>query len=313
MAPLFLAAVMIASWNGGLGPGLLAIALAGVVLDLLRVSRAHPSHSWESVLRIGAFLLAAGVISSLTSRHRALEQALRWRDRQKDDLLATLAHELRTPVSAIVNALCVLRAGSPDPASDAQARGIVERQARYIARLAEDLLDVSRIGLGKLRLAIATVDANLVAAEAVEAARPLIDLRGHRLEVELASGPLHVDADPTRLTQVIINLLTNAANYTPPGGVIRLAIEREGDEIVVRVIDSGVGVSPEMRARVFDLFVQGEGAARGGLGLGLHLVKRLVELQGGRVEVRSNGPGQGSEFLVRFRCTCNAKPLLAGV
>jgi CheY-like chemotaxis protein len=172
-----------------------------------------------------------------------------------------------------------------------------------MARLVGDLLDVARLKQGKVSLQRRPVDLAAVLAQAVEAARPQIDARGHHLAVSATPGaPLPVDGDPDRLVQVFVNLLTNAAKFTPPGGHIALAAAREGAELVVRVKDDGAGIAPDQLGRVFDLFAQAEGAEgeRGGLGVGLALVKSLVELHGGAVEAHSAGPGQGSEFLVRL-------------
>jgi signal transduction histidine kinase len=298
--PLFLAVVTVSTWYGGLGPGLTATAGSVLALDLFRTPAFALSSGWEARLRLATFLAAAILIGSLGARQRRLEKALRQRDRQKDELLATLAHELRSPLTAILNALHVLRPTAAETDEGTQVQALLERQVRHIARLTEDLLDLSRIGLGKLRLVRQVVDVTAAAATAVEAVRPLVEIRRHRLEKSWPAEPVFLDGDPFRLTQVIVNLLANAANYTEPGGVIRLAVEREGEEAVVRVQDSGAGLAPEMLPRVFDLYVQGENGAGGGLGLGLNLVRRLVEMHGGRVTASSQGTGRGSEFVARF-------------
>jgi two-component system CheB/CheR fusion protein len=239
-----------------------------------------------------------------------LEEALRQRaealaeaDRRKDEFLAMLAHELRNPLAPIRNALQIMRLrGVHDPALES-ARDIIERQVQHLTRLVEDLLDVSRITRGKVQLRKERVDLSATATLALEIARPLIEKRHHRLSVELAAGPLWLEADPVRLEQVISNLLNNAAKYTDPGGHITLTTAREGDEAVLRVRDTGIGISPEMQARIFDLFIQADRAldrSQGGLGIGLTLVRRLVELHGGTIHVASPGPGRGSEFSVRL-------------
>jgi two-component system CheB/CheR fusion protein len=234
-------------------------------------------------------------------RRRAAELAES--DRRKDEFLALLAHELRNPLAPIRNALQVMRLrGLGDPALE-RARDIIDRQVQSLARLVDDLLDVSRISRGKAELRRERVDMSSVATAAVETSRPLIEKRRHRLMVDLCQEPLPLDADPIRLQQVLTNLLNNAAKYTDPGGEIRLTTAREDQEAVVRVRDTGIGIPPEMQARVFDLFMQADRAtdrAQGGLGIGLTLVRRLVELHGGRVRVFSPGPGQGSEFTVRL-------------
>ncbi len=223
-------------------------------------------------------------------------------DRQKNDFLSMLAHELRNPLAPIRNASEVLRmAGGAEPRV-VWAREIISRQLGHLVRLVDDLLDVSRITQGKIRLQTARVDLVAVAADAVEASRPLIDARRHRLDVDLPGEPVEVIGDPTRLAQVLANLLNNAAKYTDEGGHVCLAVAVEGGAAVARVRDTGIGIPAEELPRVFDLFAQLDTAldrSQGGLGIGLTLVRRLVELHGGRVEVASEGPGRGSEFTVR--------------
>ncbi|MBN9517096.1 response regulator [bacterium] len=223
-------------------------------------------------------------------------------DRQKNDFLSMLAHELRNPLAPIRNASEVLRMAGGDEPRVVWAREIISRQLGHLVRLVDDLLDVSRITQGKIRLRPERVDLAAVAAEAVEASRPLIDARRHRLDVDLPGEPVEVVGDPTRLAQVLANLLNNAAKYTDEGGHVRLAVAAEGGAAVARVRDTGIGISAEELPRVFDLFAQLDTAldrSQGGLGIGLTLVRRLVELHGGRVEVASEGPGRGSEFTVR--------------
>jgi K+-sensing histidine kinase KdpD len=211
---------MVSAWYGGLGPGLLATALSALTLDVVLPSLYWPGMGWEDGLRLGVFLLAALIISSLSARQRRLEAALRDKDRQKDDLLAVIGHELCNPLSAILNAVRVLGLHGKADDTEAPVREIIERQAHNMARLIEDLRDVSRIGRGKLLLRRTTVDLGAVLTSAVEAARPLIESRGHRLEVTVPPGLILLNADATRLEQVIVNLLTNAAKYTDPGGRI---------------------------------------------------------------------------------------------
>jgi signal transduction histidine kinase len=244
------------------------------------------------------------------AERRRLEEALRRRaeelaeaDRRKDEFLATLAHELRNPLGPIRNALQLLRLhGTGDPVLE-KARAIAERQTRNLSRLVDDLLDVSRVGRGKLHLHKERVDLSVVAGLAAESVRPLMEERRHRLSVELAAEPLPLDADPVRLEQVMTNLLTNAAKYTDPGGHIWLATARENGTGLLRVRDTGIGIPAEAQGRIFDLFMQTEPAlnrSQGGLGIGLTLVKRLVELHGGTIAVASPGAGRGSEFTVRL-------------
>jgi PAS domain S-box-containing protein len=223
-------------------------------------------------------------------------------DRRKDEFLAMLAHELRNPLAPIRNALAILEEGA-DGATSAQARDVAERQVRHMAHLVDDLLDISRITRGKINLQKEPVDLAAAVSRSVEAARPVLSARRHTLSVALPQTPVSLLADPTRLEQILDNLLSNAAKYTEPGGRIDLAAERHGDEAVLRVRDTGVGIAPEMLPRVFDLFAQAERSldrAEGGLGIGLTLVRSLVELHGGSVQAYSAGLGHGSEFVVRL-------------
>ena len=224
-------------------------------------------------------------------------------DRRKDEFLAMLGHELRNPLAPISNALQLVRLSNQDPRREVcEAFDIIERQIENMVRLVDDLLDVARITSGKIQLQKERIDLAAVVARAVEGARPLIDARRHTLEVILPEAPVPVEADPIRLAQVLWNLLNNAAKYTPDGGRITLEVER-GDEAVVRIRDTGMGIASEMLPRVFDLFTQVErtlARAEGGLGLGLTLVRRLMEMHGGTVAATSAGQGQGSEFVVRL-------------
>jgi PAS domain S-box-containing protein len=245
-----------------------------------------------------------GVATNISER-KLLDEELRRRardladaDRRKDEFLAMLAHELRNPLAPLSNALHLLDRGVGDRERVTQ---IAERQVRHLVRLVEDLLDVSRITLGKISLRKERLLLGDVVARALEMMREPLDARGHQVTVSLPPRPVHLEADGARLAQVIANLLSNAAKFTPPGGSIQVTGETLEDEVVVRVRDTGVGLAPDLRPHVFDLFVQGDASldrTRGGLGIGLTLVRRLVELHGGRVEARSAGVGEGSEFLV---------------
>ncbi len=240
--------------------------------------------------------------SDITDRKRA-ELDLRDADRRKNEFLAMLAHELRNPLAPIRNAIGVLELQEGDVESLRWARSVIDRQIRHLTSLVDDLLDVSRINEGKIKLTRSTMDLATAVAAAVEAAQPTIDARGHQFEWSMPDDPLMIDGDGTRLTQVVLNLLTNAAKYTPQGGKIRLAVERAGETAVVRVSDNGNGIPAEMLPKVFELFVQVERSldrSEGGLGIGLTLVRRLVEKHGGTVEARSGGPGLGSEFIIRL-------------
>jgi PAS domain S-box-containing protein len=229
------------------------------------------------------------------------EQEMQERDQRKNEFLATLAHELRNPLAPIRNALEIISATSPSDPRFQWSQQVIHRQLDHMVRLLDDLLDVSRIIYGKLALRKQAVELSKIVREAVETVRSLIDETGQDLSIELPSAPIHLLADPTRLAQVIGNLLNNAAKYTPAGGHIWLRAEQRGDEVMVRVKDDGIGIAPEVLPRIFEIFSQAEPAlqrARGGLGVGLSLVRGLVELHGGRIEARSEGPGKGSEFTV---------------
>ncbi len=222
---------------------------------------------------------------------------------RKDEFLAMLAHELRNPLAPIRNAVQIFRAKSPPSPELQWATELIDRQVSQMTRLVDDLLDVSRITRGKIELRKESVDIATVVNNAIDISRPLIEKWGHRFTVAIPPHPILLEADSTRLTQVVSNLLNNAAKYTAPGGRIELAVERDGDHVLIRVKDNGIGISPEMLPRVFEIFMQVDRAierAEGGLGIGLTLVKRLVEMHGGTVEARSAGAGQGSEFAVRL-------------
>ena len=229
------------------------------------------------------------------------EEALRETDRRKDEFLAMLAHELRNPLAPIRNAVSIMGMAEGDREAQRWAREVIDRQVRHMSSLVDDLLDVSRITQGKITLTKAPLAVSSFINAAVESSRPLIDARRHDLEVGLPEEPMRVEGDLTRLSQVVLNLLINAAKYTPEGGHIRLTVEREGGMCRISVRDDGEGISPETLPRVFDLFTQGNRSldrSQGGLGVGLTLVKRLVEMHGGTVQAHSEGHGKGSEFVV---------------
>jgi PAS domain S-box-containing protein len=240
-------------------------------------------------------------IEDVTVRRQA-EEALQDADRRKNEFLATLSHELRNPLSAIAYAVeIVSRADMEDQRT--WAAEMVKRQVHQLTRLVDDLLDVSRISEGKIRLQKEPVELHSVLNRAAAVVRPLVDEMGHELSISPPRGPMRLEADPSRLEQVFVNLLTNAAKYTEPGGRIELSGRREGNELVVSVRDTGVGIAPEMLPGVFDMFKQIDSSierSRGGLGIGLVLVKQLTELHGGSVSVVSEGVGKGSEFSLRL-------------
>jgi PAS domain S-box-containing protein len=234
---------------------------------------------------------------------RRREEALKEADRRKDEFLALLAHELRNPLAPIRNGLQVLRLAEGSADTARRARDMMDRQLTHLVRLVDDLLDVSRITRGKLDLRRERVALADVLASAVETAKPALDAAGHALTVSVPPAPLYLDGDLTRLAQVFANLLTNSAKYTPPGGDVRLTVARDGDAAVVRVTDNGSGIPPDSLPRIFDMFNQVDRLVErttGGLGIGLALVKGLVEMHGGTVAAASEGEGRGSTFTVRL-------------
>jgi PAS domain S-box-containing protein len=229
-----------------------------------------------------------------------LYQGLQEAHRQKDDFLAMLAHELRNPLAAIDYAMQLSRLA---PAHGPEAEEIIERQVRQLIHLIDDLLDVSRITRDRIQLQKERLDAALTIGRAVATAQPAIKKGNHRLVVELADEPLTILADPTRVEQIVVNLLNNAAKYTPNNGEISIRAYADNEQLVIKVKDTGIGIPPEMMSRVFELFTQvnpGLDRSQGGLGIGLTVVRRLTEMHGGSVSATSEGPGTGSEFTVRL-------------
>jgi PAS domain S-box-containing protein len=231
---------------------------------------------------------------------RATEDALRKADRRKDEFLALLSHELRNPLTPILTSARLLERLGEEAREDVD---VIVRQVKHLGRLVDDLLDMSRLAHGSVKLSKRQLDLADVVSRAVEATSPLFEDRGHRLEIFLPSSDLEVEGDEMRLTQVVDNLLSNAARYTPPGGVVTVTGAREEDSVVLRVRDSGVGIDPALLPDLFDTFVQGargSDRADGGLGIGLSLVRALTELHGGTASARSDGLGRGAEFSIRL-------------
>jgi PAS domain S-box-containing protein len=250
----------------------------------------------------------------ITERKLA-EEALKNADQRKNEFLATLAHELRNPLAPIRNSLCILRmAGDEEPATR-RVHEMMERQVNHLVRLVDDLLEMSRITSGKIDLRKEPVEIATVIRSAVETSTPLIDAGGHQIATSLPLEPLTVEADPVRLSQVIANLLNNAAKYTEPGGQIWLTVSRDGHEVVVLVRDTGIGISSAILPQVFQMFIQADRdhkRSQGGLGIGLALAKRLIEMHGGRIEAKSAGEGLGSEFMIRLPLAQKQLPVLDG-
>jgi signal transduction histidine kinase len=285
-----------------------------VFAELHRTSRAlevaNRSLIAEVAERRRAELRLSDLIETLdhrvTERTNALlasDAQLRETNRRKDEFLATLAHELRNPLAPVRNAVQVLRLQGAATPEVQWASEIVERQVQAMSRLIDDLMDVSRINQGRIELRRERVDLASVLQDAVDTSRPLIDEFGHQLAVSLPPLKLPLDADPTRLAQAFMNLLNNAAKYMDRGGRIEVSVRREDNDVLVAVIDRGIGIAPDRLESVFEMFSQVETAlerSRGGLGIGLSLTQRLIEMHGGSVRARSRGLGHGSEFLVRL-------------
>jgi signal transduction histidine kinase len=242
-------------------------------------------------------------VTERTAALQASEELLREANRRKDEFLATLAHELRNPLAPVRNAIHFLKLRGPGTSDVQWASEVIDRQVHGMGRLIDDLMDISRINQGRIELRRRQVALDAVLAEAVETIQPQIDGSGHKLTIVQPPARLVVDADPARLSQALMNLLSNAAKYTDPGGQIEVRVVAEGGTALVSVRDNGMGIQPHRLEEVFEMFSQEEPAlsrSKGGLGIGLALTRRLVELHGGKVSARSEGMGKGSEFLVRI-------------
>jgi len=277
----------------------------GVFVDLFRktreLARTNEALRREVLERERAEEALRVVNQELEARVRERTDALEKADRRKDQFLAILGHELRNPLAPILTAIDIMQAPGTSDGDQVRVRGVVRRQVHQMTRLIDDLLDVGRITSDKLVLRPATVDITAVVAAAVETSRPAIDERGHQLTIDLPRQPLAIRADPARLSQVLSNLLTNAAKYTAPGGRIHVTVDTALDGLLISTRDTGVGIDPDVLPTIFELFGHVEhesGLGSGGLGIGLALARQLVEMHGGRLEARSEGPGRGSEFRI---------------
>ena len=306
-----LMAVMIASLAvAALLSGWLQSAVTGPILEVAQLAREVRERRDYSLRarkttedEIGQLVDS---FNSMLAESGRRAEALRQADERKDEFLATLAHELRNPLAPIRNALEILRIAGDDPAKAKAAREMMERQVVQMVRLVDDLLDVSRITTGKLAVRKAVLELQAVLRDAVEIVKPFIEERRHKFDMVLPAEPIGIEGDRTRLAQVFSNLINNAAKYTDPGGQLLLSAAIEGREAVIRVRDNGVGLAPESRENIFDMFVQVDRTlerSQAGLGVGLTLAKRLVELHDGTIEVNSDGVGKGSEFVVRLPLT----------
>jgi signal transduction histidine kinase/ActR/RegA family two-component response regulator len=283
------------------------LIIRGKTLGVLTFINAESGKTYEDADLHLAQELAGRAATAIENAR--LYNELREADRRKDEFLAMLAHELRNPLAPIRNALYLMKTPDIDAKSLNEAREITERQIHHMVRMVDDLLDVSRIMRGRIDLRKETVDLSAIVDEAVDTARPVIDAQGQEVVVTLPSETIYVDADPTRLAQVISNLLHNAAKFSQRAGRIWVMTEREGNQAVIRVRDAGAGIPSELLPRIFDLFAQGDRTlerSQGGLGIGLTVVRRLVEMHGGHVTAHSEGIDKGSEFVVRLPISTGA-------
>jgi signal transduction histidine kinase len=281
---------------------------SGRYFDELRVCCDDNTTKWVELVgaveyESGEPIRMRGAVRDITER-KELELALQDTAKRKDEFLATLAHELRNPLAPIRNSVAIMRLAGDDPAATTNAREIIERQVTNMVRLVDDLLDLSRISLGKIKLQLERLEIDNILQSAIEISYPLINNSNHRLILEAGEfGALCVRGDLVRLNQVISNLLNNAAKYTPDGGTIWLTVERDQSDILIHVKDDGIGIPPAMLPRVFEMFTQIDRSlnrAQGGLGIGLSLVRKIVEMHGGSISAVSDGDGSGSDFAVRL-------------
>jgi len=303
-------------------PSHLAVPIVGLdrVLGVIFVRDGKPDAFTDDHLRllsivasqIAAYLTACRLHeqeTQIASELKAARAAAVAENHAKDEFLAMLAHELRNPVTAIQSAMQIIRDKAKRNADIQQATDRAEQQVKHLSWLLDDLLDVSRLTRSKIALRKETVTLQTIVAETLDISRSIIEARQHVVSVSLPEEPLGFEADPTRIIQVVGNLLDNAAKYTPNGGAISLTGYRERDEIVLCVRDTGIGISPELLPRVFDLFVQSDpflARSEGGLGVGLTLARTLIDLHGGSINARSAGLGRGSEFVMRLPANFSA-------
>lgn len=311
---IVIVAILACSWFGGVGPSLLAPILLVMSIRIVQrdMDRVFDFSTKEFTDLAVLLLLTAAVGWSGQVRRRAQELARRQaaqlleEARRKDQFLATLAHELRNPLAPLRTGLELLKLAGDEPSDKALAgevSAMMQRQVDHLVRLIDDLLDMSRINTGKIELRLERVDLAAMIRDAVDSSQPHFHAARHHLDVTIKDAGLVLDADPARLSQVVLNLLNNAAKFTPAGGHIQLSAGRNGNLAEIRVRDNGVGIPPEMLPRVFDMFTQVDNSlsrSQGGLGIGLSIVRTLVQMHGGAVAVHSDGVGQGSEFIVRL-------------
>ena len=272
------------------------------VMGLRKDGSTFPIDLAVSETRLGARRIFTGIVRDITER-KAMEKELREDDQRKDHFLAMLAHELRNPLAPISNAVQIMRIEGPDSPNLGWSIDVIAEQIKHMTRIVDDLLDVSRITRGTVTLQQEPIAIEKVVELAVQASRPLLDDYNHQLNISLPESPLVLELDPARMAQVLANLLNNAAKYTPEGGRIDLKVIESDCDVQIKVADTGIGIAPELLPKVFDLFVQADQSlsrSRGGLGIGLTVVRSLVEMHQGEVAVHSEGPGTGSEFTIRL-------------
>jgi signal transduction histidine kinase len=303
-----LGSVAVAVGFGGLYPALLAVVLGYLGSSwlfvhpptLVRLDTAADAITLASYLFACASVILLGVMMRRAQRrHMFAAERLARLNQRKDDLLATVAHEMRNPLAPIANAAALLRSDNVSPATAAHAAEVIERQVDQLSRLVDDLVAMDRIARQGLELRRHRVSLVSLVERAVEARRPLLDARRHALALRVPGHPLYLDADPDRLEQVVVNLLTNAVKFTPDGGRIEIVLEGDDGHATIRVRDSGIGISPDALPMLFVMFFRAE-PTRPGLGIRLALVRQLVDMHGGTVSAQSDGPGHGSEFVVRL-------------
>jgi signal transduction histidine kinase len=328
----FFVAVIASTWYGGFGPGLLSSVLSTVALDYFLIEPLYSvALSSANLIRLAIFLLSALFVSLLTNARKRAEEDLKKtlgrynellareheaRDmaeranRMKDDFLATLSHELRTPLTAIIGWAEMLRRMQPGQPLVARAVEVIDRNAKSQAQLIEDLLDVSRIITGKLRLDLRPVELATTIDAAIDAMRPMAEAKGIQLEKQYGSLACEVSGDSTRLQQVVLNLLLNAIKFTPEGGKVEASVRQADSHAELTISDTGQGIAEEFLPHIFERFSQADSSRanrHGGLGLGLAIVRHLVELHGGEIQAHSAGPGQGSAFIIRLPLAAASK------
>lgn len=311
-------AVFVAAWTGGFWPAT-ATAIVSSLVSIVFFTDQYLSlkiSSVEELIELIFFLTVSEIIAILCELTlRALDSAKR-AEIEKDDFVATVAHELRSPLSVIYYANSMNRIAMEEgPAGEypSEQLDVIDRQVNHLNLLINDLLDISRAARGKIQLRKRRVEMAPIIDGALEKSRPLIANHGHTLQLEVSRRPMSIFADPVRIEQMLTNLITNAAKYTPDGGQIGLFAEPVGESVVVSVHDNGVGILPEMLPRIFDMFVQGEGSrdrTEGGLGIGLSLARKICELHGGTIRAESAGRNRGSKFTITLPL---AEPVAADV